>query len=228
MKDKIKNIIKRMKDENGLVIVEATIVFPVMFFVLLFIIFIGNMYYEQARVDNIVLSYAVKGAEYCADPYQYDIENGDGIPTEVKDVKTEPYRYILGGAFEGSISKIEDKISAEVKEEINEGRLIFFSNSKANVVGTDNDKIGTFKSYIVYSSFVVQVNYEIKFPIRFIGKNDATIAKLSSRAQVSVSDAPEFINNVDMAVDLLDGNSTVETIKGIFDKVNDFISNFGK
>lgn len=228
MKDKIKNIIKRIKDENGLVIVEATIVFPVMFFVLLFIIFIGNMYYEQARVDNIVLSYAVKGAEYCADPYQYDIENGDGIPTEVKDVKTEPYRYILGGAFEGSISKIEDKISAEVKEEINEGRLIFFSNSKANVVGTDNEKIGTFKSYIVYSSFVVQVNYEIKFPIRFIGKNDATIAKLSSRAQVSVSDAPEFINNVDMAVDLLDGNSTVETIKGIFDKVNDFISNFGK
>ena len=44
MKNRIKNIKNRIKDEQGIMqIVEAAIVFPVMFFVLFFIIFIGNM-----------------------------------------------------------------------------------------------------------------------------------------------------------------------------------------
>lgn len=228
MKNKIKNIINKIKDENGLVIVEATIVFPVMFFVLFFIIFIGNMYYEQARVDNIVLKYAVKGAEYCADPYQYDIESRNDIPTDVNGVDIEPYRYILGSISEGSISSIEEKISNEVRKEINEPKLIFFSNSKANIISSDNENIGHFESYVVYSTFIVQVNYEIKFPINFLGEESPTIARLSSRAQVAVGDAPEFINNVDMVVDLLDGTKVGDTIKSIFEKINGFIDQFSK
>ena len=58
----IKKFKNAIRDENGLVIVEATIVFPIMFFVLFFILFIGSMYYEQARIDSIVSKYAVKGA----------------------------------------------------------------------------------------------------------------------------------------------------------------------
>lgn len=229
MKDKIKNIIKRMKDENGLVIVEATIVFPVMFFVLFFIIFIGNMYYEQAKVDDIVLRYAVKGAEYVADPDQYAMEIPPyEVPTEVNGLDIEPYRYILGSITEGSVSDIEDKISNQVREEINDTSLIFFGNSKANIIGSDNEKLATFKTYVLYSTFTVQVNYEIKFPIRFLGDENPTIARLSSRSEVAVNDAPEFIRNIDMAVDLLDGTSTGDTIKSIFDKINGFISQFSK
>ena len=77
MKHKIKNIKNSIKDENGLVIVEATIVFPIMFFVLFFIIFIGNMYFEQAKIDSIVSTYAVKGAEYVADPNLYYVDKGN-------------------------------------------------------------------------------------------------------------------------------------------------------
>ena len=226
MKDKIKNITKKMKDENGLVIVEATIVFPVMFFVLFFIIFIGNMYYEQAKVDDIVLRYSVKGAECVADPFQYDMELTNAVPTDVDSLDIEPYRYILGSITDGSISNVEDKISQAVKDEINDSSLIFFSNSKANIVSSDNDKIATFKNYVVYSTFVVQVNYEIKFPIRFLGDEHPTILHMSSRSEVPVSDSPEFIRNVDMVVDLLDGTSTGDTIKSIFEKINGFIGQF--
>ncbi len=226
MKNKTEYIFQNIKSEKGLVIVEATIVFPVMFFVLFFIIFIGNMYFEQAKIDNIVLVYATKGAEYVADPFQYDIEKNQKIPTDVKSIRLEPYRYILGSLTDGSISAVEDKISKEVKEKIDDNSLIFFSNSKANLVGSDNKKIATFKNYVVYSTFVVQVNYEIKFPIRFIWDESPTVIKMSSRAEVPVNDAPEFIRNVDMAVDLLDGTSTGDTIKSIFDKINEFIGRF--
>ncbi len=226
MKIKAKNINKMIKNENGLVIVEAAIVFPVMFFVLLFIIFIGNMYYEQAKVDNIVLTYATKGAQYVADPSLYDMDHGGNVPTNVNGMDIEPYRYILGSISNGTVSTIEDKLSQQVKDEINNGGLILFGNTKTNVVGSDNDKIATFNNYVVYSTFIVQVNYEVKFPIRFLGDTSPTIAKLSSRAEVSVNDAPEFIRNVDMVVDLLDGTKTSENIKGIFDKINGFIQKF--
>lgn len=214
-------------NEKGAIIVEASIVFPVMFFVLLFIIFIGNMYYEQAKVDEIVLKYAVKGAECVADPFLNDVSSGGVIPKKMSDVKDiEPYRYILGSVTKGSVSDIEDKISQEVKDSINNTSLVFFGNSKANFIGTDNDKIATFKNYVVYSTFVVQVNYEIKMPIAFLGDDYPTIAKMSSRAEVPVSDAPEFIRNVDMAVDILEGTKAGDAIKKIFTKAGEFINKF--
>lgn len=226
MKDKTKNIKDRIKNENGMVIVEAAIVFPVMFFVLLFIIFIGNMYYEQAKVDKIVLTYATKGAQYVADPSLYSMDHGGDVPMNVNGLDIEPYRYIIGSISNGTVKDIETKLSEQVTNEINNGGLIFFSNGKTNVVGSDNESIATFKNYVVYSTFVVQVNYEVKFPIRFLGAENATIAKLSSRAEVAVNDAPEFIRNVDMVVDLLDGTKTAENIKSIFDKINEFIDKF--
>lgn len=228
MKDKTKNIKERIKNENGMVIVKAAIVFPVMFFVLLFIIFIGNMYYEQAKVDNIVLTYATKGAQYVADPSLYSMDHGGNVPTNVNGLDIEPYRYLIGSVSNGTVTDIENKLSEQVKKEVNNGGLIFFSNGKTNVIGSDNEKIATFKSYVVYATFVVQVNYEVKFPIRFLGAQNATIAKLSSRAEVAVNDAPEFIRNVDMVVDMLEGTKIEATITSAFDKIKTFIDKFTK
>lgn len=228
MKSKTNNIKEKIRNQNGAVIVEASIVIPVMFFVLFFIIFIGNMYYEQAKVDEIVLTYATKGAKYVADPSLYDIDNGHPVSKNVDNTDIEPYRYIFGSISEGTISKIEDKISEQVKTKINENSLVLFSNGETRYVGTDNKKVATFKNYVVYSTFVVQVNYEVKFPIRFLGSKDPTVIKLSSRAEVAVSDAPEFIRNVDMVVDLMEGTKASETIKSIFEKIDGFVDKFTK
>ena len=116
----------------------------------------------------------------------------------------------------------------QTKDEINDTSLIFFANSKAKVVGTDEAKIAKFHNYVIYSTFVVQVSYQIRLPISFMGEQTPPLLTFSSRAEVPVSDAPEFIRNVDMAVDLLDGTKTAESIKGIFDKINEFIDNFSK
>jgi len=227
MRKKVKKITRDMHNESGMVIVEAAIVFPVMFFVLFFIIFIGNVFYEQAKIDRIVLTAATKGAKYAADPFLWDMDHEGTVLTEVKGMDIEPYRYILGGIFDGEIGKIEDKLSKEVKDQIGNKGLMFFGNTKTTILGTDNkNKITEFHTKVLYSTFVVQVNYEITLPIRFLGDSKPTIARLSSRAEVAVNDAPEFIRNVDMAVDLLEGTGARDKIKAIFDKVNGFIEMF--
>ena len=226
MKDKTNGIKRILMDNKGVLIVESAIVFPVMFFVLFFIIFIGNMYYEQARVDDIVMRNAIKGSQCVADPFLYDMTATSAVPTDVDTLSLEPYRYILGSISEGSISAVETKISNAVVEEINAGKLVFFGNSKARYIGTENDKVATFKNYIVYSSFVVQVNYEIKFPISFLGYDDLTLIKLSSRAEIPINDTDEFIRNVDMAVDLLADTGGGKFVASIFEKIGSFINSF--
>lgn len=226
MKNKIKNIKNKIKNEGGLVIVESAIVFPVMFFILFFILFIGNMYYEQSKVDAIVLRNAIRGAECVASPFLYDYQESGKIPTTVKGLDIEPYRYIFGGFSAGNINDLENKISQKVRDEINNRDLIFFSNSRANIVGYDGEKIAYFRNFVLYSTFVVQVNYQIKFPIRFMGEESPTVYTFSARAEVPVSDTAEFIRNIDMVVDLVERTSAGESIKGFFEKINGFIEQF--
>lgn len=228
MKNIIKNIIDKSKDTGGAIIVEATIVFPIMFFVLFFIIFIGNLYFEQAKIDSIVMENAVNGAKYVSNPSLFDLDHGFAVVTNPSNVKPEPYRYIFGSSGDGSISKIVDRVSKSTKEEVMDGSLIFFNNNNVNILGTEN-KNGKYAYYDgnpLHSTFIVQVNYELKFPIRFLMESQPTIIRLSSRAEVSVNDSPEFIRNVDMVVDLLEGTGLGEKIKGIFDKINGVIKKF--
>lgn len=218
MKNITKDIKAKLKNERGAyTIVEATIVFPVMFFVLFFIVFIGNMYYEQAKMDDCVMRYAIKGAQCCQDPLLYDMAASGSIPTNVKAVKIEPYRYLLGG-----MDSIEKRISNEMKAEIDAKNLTFFSNMSPKVTS----KSAKYNNYLVYSTFTCQLNYTITLPIRFWDDSTFQMVRFNSRAEVSVSDTPDFIRNVDFVVDLLDRTKAGATIKSVFEKINSFILKF--
>lgn len=228
MKTKVKHITKKLADTKGVLIVEAAIVFPVMFFILLFIIFIGNLFYEQARVDDIVMRYAIMGAQCAADPFLDDMykSNGTSVPHDPKSVTLEPYRYVMNFSESSSISEIETMLSKKVQEEINTGSLVFFDGVGTKYLSSENKKICEFQNHILYSTFVVQVNYEVQIPISYMDMSQPTIMRLKSRAEVPVSDTDEFIRNVDMAMDLLEETKAGQTIAGIFEKVTGFISNF--
>lgn len=146
----------------------------------------------------------------------------------LKGDQLAPYRYILGGLSGSSISTIEDNISNDVKKEIQDGSMVFFSGSNANYVGTDNEKVATFNNYVVYSTFIVQVNYKLKLPIRFLGDDYYTVLNMSSRAEVAIDDCAEFVRNVDMVADLFEDTKAGDTIKSTFKKINSFIEQFSK
>lgn len=214
----------RLKQEKGLSIIEATIVFPVMFFVIFFIIYIGNAYYCMAQVDDVVMRAAVRGSQYIADPEAYDMINVGTIPLEINDV--EPYRFLLGEIGNSSINKIEDLVAKEVVDEVNEG-LSFFKNMKPQIT-IEEAKIAEFNNNIIYYTFDVQLEYDIKFPIRFLGEVQPTIMRLGSTAQVSVNQQAEFIRNIDLVVDLVSDTKLGDMITSVFDKVNSAIAFFRK
>lgn len=220
MNYKNKNNFKYISDETGMVsIVEATIVFPVMFFVLFFIIYIGNAFYQIAQVDAIVMEAAIDGSQWIVNPQQYDMKIKGTVPVNIRNI--DPYRYILGEIPGASIDKIEKQIAKDIEDKIS-GCHSFFIDMNPKVTSPHKD-MAEYHNYFIYSTFSTEVTYDITFPIRFLGDKEPTVLKMSSCAEVAVNDAPEFVRNIDLAEDLIG-----ETVKGIFEKINNFLGSLVK
>ncbi len=215
----IEKIKKKLSDENAAVqIVEASFVFPIMFIILFFLIYMGNAFYLKSQVEAITEKYAIEGASYCADPLLATMKEQGKVPS-LKDLKTKPYRYIFGG-----MSEIEDKIQGEIQNELDNNITSFFKNM--NPTFSVGAKPASFDNKIFYSTFSVQIDYSITMPIRYLGAESPPILTISSRAEVPVNDTAEFIRNTDMVIDLFSGTKAGQKISEFFGKINDFLGNF--
>ena len=213
-------ILSKVKTEKGAVqIVEATFVFPIMFIVLFFLIYMGNAHYIKAQVESVVETYALEGAGYCADPILETIKKTGSVPS-LSSLETEPYRYIFGG-----MSDIERNIGTAVENEIKGKSSSFFNNMSPNLK-TSSSEIAKYNNYIVYSTFSVETEYVVEFPIRFLGADAPSLLTIKARAEVPVNDTAEFIRNTDMVIDLFHGTKVGQSISDVFGKINDFISSF--
>lgn len=219
MTGKFFNTIKR---EDGVVqIVEASFVFPVMFIILFFLIFMGNAHYIRAQVDSVVEIRALEGASYCGDPLLQNLKTKGSLPA-LSDLESEPYRYLFGG-----MNSVESTIGRLVKSDIENNSVSTFSNMKPELK-TAASRIAKFNNYVVYSTFSVEVKYEIEFPISFLGEDTPPLLTICSRAEVPVNDTAEFIRNTDMVIDLLYKTKFAQAVSDIFGKVNGFISSFAE
>ena len=117
---KIKN--GKFNRESGMVVVEASFIFPIMFIILFILIYMGNAHYLKAQVEEIVTEQAIEGAKSCSDPLLIKIKETGSVPS-LKDLKTEPYRYLFGG-----MDEIEKSVSAEVLRLLEEESGSSFGN----------------------------------------------------------------------------------------------------
>ena len=211
---------KFAKNEDGaVVIIEAVFVFPIMFIVLFLLIFLGNAFYVKSQVESSVVSLAIKGSNYCADPLLETLIEKGSLPS-VKDLDIQPYRYIFGG-----MGDVEKKIENEIADEFEKKSQTMFKGMKPSLKSPQKG-IAKYNNYVVYSTFSVQLQYDITFPIRFLGSSEPIILTINSRAEVPVNDSAEFIRNTDMVIDLLGSTKIGKGISDAFSKINSFISSF--
>lgn len=199
----------RKKGEDGAVmIIEATIVFPIVFLILFLLIYLGNAYFLKAKIDSYVEQYAIVGAAECADP----ILTNSSIPTSSASVDSKPYRYIFTGYMDTVASDITGKLNRHLKESG------FFSNMPIKSVSSAKANTKLF-----YSTFSVEVEYTVKIPINLLG-TELDLLKFNSRAEVPVTDVGEFIRNVDMALDYIESSKSIQEAMS---KVKEFLGKVG-
>lgn len=197
---------KKCSNEDGMLIVEATIVFPVMFLVILLMICLGNVYYQKCRVEAFVNELAIAGAAYCADPMLNSIENSieDGTIPSFDEVDIKPYRYFFGNS---------DIDVSELKAKINDMNTGLFWGMKPKISKLSSKFINGY----IYSTFEVAVKYEIELPVRLLGMSDFFSIDLASYANFPVSDTMEFIRNADMIEDYMEKFGVMEKINELID-----------
>ncbi len=202
---------KMRKEEKGAVaIVEASFVFPIMFFVLLFLIYMGNMFYMRSQVDAITSSYTIEAAARCADPMLEQIEEKGSVPRVIDQVK--PYHSLLGN--NSQVRVVENEMNKELRG-LGTG---FFSGMNLRNVQTSMK----YKNHVFYATITTDVNYQIQFPIRFLGNDQPVVLNIHSACVAPVTDTPEFIQNVDMAKDFADSSGLTEKLNKMVSAVKKF------
>lgn len=206
------------KKENGMVLVEATFVFPIMFFVIFLMIYLGNVYLQKSKVETFAIESAIEGAAMCADPMLLTAAEG-GMNKDLLSFhmsnNIKPYRYLSG-----NMECITEEIETLLESKLNGMDTGLFRNMelmKGSVKVTVD-----YKSVFIYSTFRVEVAYKIKMPIRFIGEKDAYVFDMTSVYEMPVDDVDEFIRNVNMVSDYLDASGVSGKIKDLTDKVKEF------
>ena len=203
---------REIKREDGMLVVEATIVFPVMFLVIFFMAFVGNAYVQKCKIDYLVNDCAINGAAYCADPMLKQVEESS-VPGTEKDINVQPYRYLLGG--------MED-IKAELQRDIDNKIARLGTGWFMGMEPKSPDVDVVFNNGFVYSTFSVSAVYKIGMPVAMLGEERMEV-EYSSQVEIPVSDTPEFIRNVNMVEDYLEVTGVKEKISEAIGKAKEFI-----
>lgn len=192
------------KEKGAVLVVEASFVFPIIFFVLIILLYMGNMLYQQTKMDSI----AIRGAEYLAAIYTNPILAEDAIPQKSTDVNVKPYRYLLGD------SDAENKARKFIDELIDDTGTGLFKGMEIDAT----IKTCKIKNYVIYQTACVEIEYSINvIPIRFFDKSE--VMKTSTATIVTAVDSAEFIRNVDMILDYSEEF-------GLTDKIQEFVGAF--
>ncbi len=196
------------KDKGAVMIVEATIVFPIMFFIIFFIIFYGNVMFQKSKIDNYVSIYAQWGAQQCADPLYIETLQSNSVTTDTSAIDVKPYRYF------GNMGDIITKVETEIEKKSKDAGFFEGMQPKGMQVNAK------FSNYIVYSTFDIDVKYNIEFPFTFLGEK-IKLSTMSAYESIPVSDPADFINNINMAKDFVQSN---QQIQNAIQKVKEFLN----
>ena len=213
----MKKMKKIVREDGIMTIVEATIVFPIMFIVLFFLMYVANMFYLNARIQGLVDNYAISAARVCSNPWTAEID--DKVPIKIDDIK--PYRYYIGG-----MNDIEKKVEDQLKEKVLEtGAFVDMTPESVSCEAKYNN-------HIIYYTFSVEASYSIQYPIRLFGQKEFIKNYYSARAEAPISDDSEFIRNTDMAIDYMESSKTVQAgldkVREAMTKVKEFVGKFSK
>jgi len=203
---------KRINNERGAVtIVEATFVFPIMFFVLFFLLFYGNAVYVKSHIDATVTKYTIQAAAEISDPLLSDVVKYGKVGQNTPDGK--PYRYLSTGYGNSVVHAHKGDIEKDIKSFGG-----FFQKMTPKSVQCE----GKFNNYVLYQTVRYDVKYNLQIPIKMIFSNNVTVMKFASTDEEPVNDTSELVLNTNMVIDYVERTGLDEKIKQLTDKVKSF------
>ena len=192
------------KKETGSLVVEATIVFPVMFLVIFLMLFAGNAYMQKCRIEAIFNELALDGAAYCADPLLFDTEQvalddtGKLSMTTVKEFDANPYGF-LSLDVNADDCEFGKYLVEQIENRISNMSTGLFSGMEPKVIGKEI----YYNESFFCPSFVMNIVCEVVIPVRLLGQEDFTVFKISNHIELPAADTMDLVRTIDMIEDYI-------------------------
>lgn len=202
----LKKIIK--KEDGAALVVEAALVYPIIFFLMGFMIYIALFMYQNAIMHDQAKKLAMMSSRIISFPGYYefgdiasggadfDWANSDTQPT-AKDISDaygviKPYRYFLGTIMDGSI---KNEIESNSVNTIDKVSILGGSNVTCDIDFSRN--------CFLNKEVQVTIKKELRTPQFFAFFNLTDKLTIKATAKALSSDSAEFIRNTDMGFDLI-------------------------
>ena len=206
------------KDETGAYLVtEATFVFPITFFIILIIMFLGNNMFLRAAVQSVAAQAASYGVRTAVDPLAGSVSAGQTVGS--MGFNAQPYHHY---GFFGGTSSAEAEAKAieladkKMAEDVGTG---FFAGTL--VEGSHTTTAG-YSFGVLKNKFTVTIKYDTDIPIRMIFSDKQLGFYHTVTASISGADPKEMIDLANTAMDYMDRTKFGETARKISAKIKKF------
>lgn len=208
------------KDNGAVTLVEAAIVLPITFFIIVVIIYIGNIYYVNAYMQRVASTYVTQASEYIKNPTLFYIEKNHGSYDFGESHTHMPYRQIFGLGDEGY--EIESKLKTDVKKAAtSKANTLIGIMAPAKITGAFDGEFVNIEPSFFGSTIEVGIKYKMSLVTGFAFLDELPAHEYLVTARAQVNDDAEFIRNIDYIQDLY-----IDLIQetGLEDKIKDKIS----
>ena len=209
------HIKKRLKVQDGYLTIETTMVFSVLFFSLILILFVGMVMYQNVNLQSI----AVQASERGSVVYSSRVADmTTGVKTLDDFLIRDPYRnvpFMDGGSKEDYASIINTYINGRMgRRDIIRGEV---KNSGDYVEVED---------YLIEKRIKVNIRSDYQMPVNSIAemfgrKGPFTV---DTTAVSAVIDTPDFVRNVDVAMDVIRQTDVFDGAQNGYQKIKDALT----
>jgi Flp pilus assembly protein TadG len=201
MEDSMLTSRKCSKSQSGAVVVEAALLYPVIFAVFFLMIFAGDMYFQKAWIETEVAKASLEGAQELGDPSSGRMRRNasGGTASYPSGGNAYPYRYITDNNSES----VEAETKSALQAKISAGKSSIFAFPKSNI-----QVVAKHEKHLLYSDFSVSASYDFDIPI-FKNLVPSGVIKSGVRASstTSVASMAELVRTADIVDDVTKGLS---------------------
>ncbi len=202
-------------NQDGYLTIETTMVFSVLFFSLILILFVGMVMYQNVNLQSI----AVQASERGSVVYSSRVADmSAGVKTLDDFLIRDPYRnvpFMDGGSKEDYASIINTYINCRMgRRDIIRGEV---KNSGDYVEVED---------YLIEKRIKVNIRSDYQMPVNSIAemfgrKGPFTV---DTTAVSAVIDSPDFVRNVDLAMDVIRQTDVFDGAQNGYQKIKDALT----
>lgn len=200
--------------QGGYLTIELTIIFPAIFFSLILILFMGMVLYQEVSLQSL----SVQASERGSVVYSSRVSDmTTGIKT-LEDFKIrDPYRNVpfFDGGKQGEYKALVDKYVAE--------RI-----GKHDILSARNQNGGSYtevKDYLIAKRVKVNIHSTYNTPVDSIARMFGMKGpfEVNTTAVSAVIDAPDFVRNVDIVVDVASQTKVFSSVQDGYQKIKQAI-----